>query len=134
MSPDCQILMLRAMKEVAFIPSTKSGWLVLGRLARIRARKMWQLKLRVKLLEVFGECCAITGCSIVELLDACHIQPFSESGNCLVENAILLRSDIHDLFDANLLAIDPQSKEIKIHAKITDPNYVCLNGIKLKTQ
>lgn len=77
--------------------------------------------------------CAVTQCSIQELLEAAHINPFSKSGNSgnITSNGILLRSDIHTLFDLGLLKITTDYKvEIADDLK-GDPIYKVLNGTKL---
>lgn len=65
-----------------------------------------QSKFREALLSAYGRTCAITGCSIVELLEAAHIQPHAQEANYRVTNGLLLRADIHTLFDLNLLSVD----------------------------
>lgn len=60
-----------------------------------------QKKLRLKLLYLYQGKCAITKCPIEETLHACHIMAHSLTGNNLSTNALLLRSDIHDLFDSD---------------------------------
>lgn len=66
------------------------------------------------------------------MLHACHISSFASSGNNISTNAILLRSDIHDLFDANLIAIRPDTKRIVVHSSLKGTLYFELNGQFLK--
>jgi len=49
--------------------------------------------------------CAITGESQSEVLDAVHIVPAVQGNYGLIGNAILLRTDLHRLFDARLINI-----------------------------
>lgn len=65
---------------------------------------------RKELLAAYGRKCAVTGCTIVELLEAAHIEPHRESANYHVTNGLLLRADIHTLYDLNLLTIDSKYK------------------------
>jgi hypothetical protein len=65
-----------------------------------------QAKFREGLLAAYGRTCAITGCKIVDLLEAAHIHPHSDEPNYSITNGLLLRADIHTLFDLNLLAVD----------------------------
>jgi hypothetical protein len=65
-----------------------------------------QPEFREKLLAAYERKCVVTGCEIVQLLEAAHIWPHSEEPNYSVTNGLLLRADIHTLFDVRLLAID----------------------------
>lgn len=92
-----------------------------------------QQKFRQNLIYAYEGKCAVTQCSIQELLEAAHINPFSKSGNSgnITSNGILLRSDIHTLFDLGLLKITTDYKvEIADDLK-GDPIYKVLNGTKL---
>ncbi|CAB5512442.1 hypothetical protein LMG26857_01732 [Achromobacter anxifer] len=69
-----------------------------------------QKKFRDNLLSAYQKTCAVTGCKVEDLLEAAHIRPHSEEPNYRTSNGLLLRADIHTLFDLGLLAIDPQKK------------------------
>jgi putative restriction endonuclease len=43
-------------------------------------------------------------------LDAAHIRPFADGGSHEASNGILLRRDIHSLFDAGYVTISPEMK------------------------
>lgn len=64
-----------------------------------------QAALRRKLLDQYG-CCAVSGECSREALEAAHLVDHGEGGSANVENAILLRADLHSLFDAGRLRID----------------------------
>ena len=49
--------------------------------------------------------CAITGERTLAVLEAAHIRPYAESGPQLVSNGLLLRSDLHALFDRGYVTI-----------------------------
>ena len=49
------------------------------------------------------ETCAVSGCEAVETLQAAHIAPYAAGGPSTAENGLLLRADLHLLFDAGLL-------------------------------
>lgn len=82
-----------------------------------------QQKLKLKLMNHYQGQCAVSGCGIEEVLNACHITPFAESFICLAEDAILLRADLHHLFDKKLLAIHPETFKIHISSKIRNSEY-----------
>lgn len=61
---------------------------------------------RGDLLDAYDKTCCITKCKVIELLEAAHIDPYSDGQNNSPTNGLLLRSDIHTLFDRFLLAVD----------------------------
>jgi hypothetical protein len=65
-----------------------------------------QAKFREGLLAAYHRTCAVTGCKVVDLLEAAHIRPHAEEPNYSITNGLLLRADIHTLFDIGLLAVD----------------------------
>lgn len=50
--------------------------------------------------------CAITGNKVEPVLQAAHIRPIAEEGQHRVDNGLLLRSDVHILFDRGYLGVD----------------------------
>jgi hypothetical protein len=82
-------------------------------LAAIWARH-GQPDFRDRLLQAYGSRCAITGCDVVDALDAAHITPYAEEHDYALTNGILLRADIHTLFDLFLLSVDPSSWTVRI--------------------
>lgn len=50
--------------------------------------------------------CAITGAKILLTLQAAHIRPVSNDGEHQVANGLLLRADVHMMFDNGLLGVD----------------------------
>ena len=81
--------------------------------AELRVRR-GQNKLRKNLLELYDGKCCITGFAVADALHACHLIPHAESGWNSSTNALLLRSDIHDLFDAQLIGIEPKTLKIRV--------------------
>ena len=83
------------------------------RLAETWCRK-GQAKFRREVLEYCGSACLISGCETLEVIEAAHIVPVSEGGYDVAGNGLPLRADLHRLFDAGLLRIDPKTWEVKI--------------------
>ncbi|MFF0172471.1 HNH endonuclease [Micromonospora profundi] len=75
------------------------------RLAEVTARQ-GQAEFRRKLIEAYGGECAITGCDVLEVLQAAHIDPYDGPATNRVTNGMLLRADLHNLFDEGLMWID----------------------------
>lgn len=63
-----------------------------------RAR-LGQGAFRVLVTEAYSRRCAITGERTLPVLEAAHIRPYAEEGPHLVANGVLLREDLHTLFD-----------------------------------
>ena len=82
-----------------------------------RAR-LGQGAFRILVTEAYQQRCAITGGRILPVLEASHIRPFAAEGPNRVSNGLLLRSDLHTLFDRGYLTVTPNfrievSKRIK---------------------
>lgn len=91
-------------------------------LSSIKVRR-GQPKFRKLLLEAFAGQCAVTGCAIEDVLEAAHIIPHTEKVNYSVSNGLLLRADVHTLFDLNLIKIN-QNGDIYWDKSINhDPSY-----------
>lgn len=87
--------------------------------SQINARR-GQNKFRQELLEAYNFKCAITGTSVIEILEAAHIYPYKGGNTNNVTNGILLRADIHTLFDLGLISINPITFEIEISPKLKE--------------
>lgn len=99
----------------------------------VRQRK-GQKKFRDKLLSLYESQCAVSRCNVLEVLHACHINSHSISGINLSTNGLILRSDIHDLFDQNLIAIDPVDFTINVSTSLIQTEYYKYHGKILKSR
>lgn len=86
---------------------------------------------RRKLIEAYDGRCAVTGCSIQVLLEAAHITPYAGSWHTRAQHGLLLKTDIHTLFDRGLLWIDDELK-IRISEQLTGAEYAELDGRYLR--
>lgn len=86
---------------------------------------------RNKLIDKYGSQCLITGCSELTVLEAAHIHPYKGDNDNHPGNGLLLRSDMHLLFDQNLIGIEPESLKIIISKVVKDSNYRVLSGCTL---
>jgi predicted restriction endonuclease len=66
----------------------------------------------------------------LDVLEAAHLIPFAtgEPKRDTLENGILLRADIHTLFDRGLMAIDPDTRELWMSDKLVDDAYRSLGA------
>lgn len=98
-----------------YVPGEADPSLLVER--QIRARR-GQHTFREALRARFGDRCLVTGCSVVAILEAAHISPFRSEADNHVKNGVLLRADIHTLFDLDLLGIDPWNDQVAVHDSI----------------
>jgi hypothetical protein len=89
-----------------------------------------QPEFRQALFAAFGGRCCITGCNIHGVLEAAHIVPHSMETNYSVTNGLLLRSDIHTLYDLNLIGINAEGK-VSISPSLIGSEYDKYHGAKV---
>ncbi|HPW17812.1 MAG TPA: HNH endonuclease [Candidatus Aminicenantes bacterium] len=77
-----------------------------GKETTIRPR-LGQGAFRVLVTDAYQRACAITEEHSLPVLEAAHIKPYIESGPHAVNNGLLLRSDLHRLFDRGYITITP---------------------------
>lgn len=76
------------------------------------ARRQGQGAFRRALMRAYRGQCAVTGCAIEPLLEAAHIHPYLGPKTNHISNGILLRADIHTLFDLGLISFDGRNRVI----------------------
>ena len=62
---------------------------------------------RVLVTDIYGRRCAVTQERTLPALEAAHIRPYGNGGEHEAQNGILLRRDIHSLFDAGYVTVTP---------------------------
>ncbi len=85
------------------------------RLTRVR---VGQTAFKALVQEAYGRRCAVTGSKIIPVLQAAHIRPVTDHGENRVDNGLLLRSDVHSMFDRGYLAVHPQKKTLLVSSKL----------------
>lgn len=93
-------------------------------------RREGQSEFRVGLIGIYSNKCCVTGENTPELLEAAHIQPYLTPESNHLQNGLLLRTDIHKLFDNGLLWIDHEYR-VQVSSYIDSPYYKSLNGKKI---
>jgi len=96
------------------------------------AIRQGQNKFREKLIDAYQGRCAVTGIRVLATLQAAHIAPYNGPKTNTVQNGILLRADIHNLFDLGLLQIDPKAMRLSISDELSSTPFNKLNGRKLR--
>lgn len=74
---------------------------------RLVPQRLGQRAFHAVVLDAYHRRCAITGDKILPVLQAAHIRPLPAGGQHRLDNALLLRSDIHTLYDHGYLGVDP---------------------------
>lgn len=102
-------------------------------MAKRKARRD-QSRFRLNLMELYDSACAISGECVGEVLEAAHIVSHSEAGLNHTSNGLLLRSDLHKLFDSSLIAVDPKSLNIVVSPQLSESGYHIYSGKKLRSR
>jgi hypothetical protein len=114
---------------LAYVPPTKSA----KKHAQMVRERPGQAAFRRDLKGAYGNRCCITGCTVAEALEGAHIDPYIAPKSNHVKNGLLLRRDVHALFDKDLVAIEPRTKVICVAKQVRGKsNYGWLHGAKLR--
>lgn len=98
------------------------------RTTTVRAR-IGQPTFRRQLLDTFGENCAFTGPAPAPALEAAHLYSYATKGKHHRNGGLLLRRDLHRLFDLGLIAVDPSSQTLDVASDLAAfPDYSHLQG------
>jgi hypothetical protein len=98
----------------------------------LRVLRRGQPAFRRNLLTAYDRKCCISGWAPENVLEAAHIEEHSVSGLNSVGNGLLLRSDLHALFDDGLLRIDPERLVVVLAHELEGTPYWELNGQRLR--
>lgn len=75
---------------------------------RLAPYRLGQQAFKAVVLDAYHEHCAITGTHIPPVLQAAHVRPVTAGGEHRLDNGLLLRSDVHTMFDRGYLSVDPR--------------------------
>lgn len=75
---------------------------------------------RVLVKEAYSRKCAITGERTLPVLEAAHIKPYSVVMRHEVSNGLLLRADLHKLFDEGYITVDPHDRRVVVSKRIKE--------------
>ena len=89
-----------------------------GKKIEIRSR-IGQGAFRAMVTDAWSRRCGITGEKTLPVLEAAHIKPYSLSGPNLTSNGLLLRSDMHILFDKGYITITDKNR-IEVSGRIRE--------------
>ncbi|MGX7823574.1 HNH endonuclease [Actinokineospora sp. 24-640] len=102
------------------------------RTAVVRVR-IGQGAFRNDLLAKYGDACAFTGPTPRDALDAAHLYSYAADGRHQEEGGLLMRRDIHRLFDVGHIAVHPEKCTVDVTDLVRDyPLYGPMHGTKFK--
>lgn len=86
---------------------------------------------RQGLLSAYHYRCAISNCDAVPALEAAHISPYLGAQSNVTRNGLLLRADLHTLFDLNLIAIEPTTLIVQLSKSLMRTSYASFHMMPL---
>ena len=98
--------------------------------------RLGQGAFRVLVTDIYGRRCAVTQERTLPALEAAHIRPYSDGGEHEARNGLLLRRDIHSLFDAGYVTVTPDLN-FEVSRRIREEfdngrHYYALHGKRIK--
>jgi putative restriction endonuclease len=103
---DLLYLLLGAAIEIDFSEPWHRPGPVFGD-PRLAPYRLGQRSFQAVVLDAYHRRCAISGTHIPPVLQAAHIRPVTSGGEHRLDNGLLLRSDVHTLFDRGYVGVDP---------------------------
>jgi putative restriction endonuclease len=102
-------------------PEVPAGlWRRAGAIWRARKPRLGQGALRIVVTDAYARACAVSGG--LPALDAARIRPYASGGSHEASNGLLLRRDIHSVFDAGYVTIDEKLRFVVSDRVRTDFN------------
>lgn len=97
--------------------------------------RLGQGAFRVLVTDLYHRRCAVTQERTLPALEAAHIRPYGEGGAHEAQNGLLLRRDIHSLFDAGYVTVTPDLR-FEVSRRIREEfdngkHYYALHGQKI---
>lgn len=116
----------RYFKKLGFTTEIPSGnYSTLNKKEKIRRKVLCEIlarpqqaKFREEVLNLWGRKCVISDCPCEVALEAAHIVPVGKNGTDNSDNGFPLRADLHQLFDAGHLSINPKTLSVKIDLEV----------------
>jgi hypothetical protein len=102
--------------------------LMLDFAARCLRGRRGRRDLREMLCRLNGVRCVFTGTRLKDLLEVAYIAPYPSGELHSTDNALLMRSDLHTLWDLNLIGVEPTTRCISIARRLEETTYARLAG------
>jgi putative restriction endonuclease len=103
---------------------------------RVVKPRLGQATFRIAVLDAYGRGCAVTEEHSLPALEASHIRPYAQDGPHEIRNGLLLRADIHRLFDTGYATVTPGLR-LEISARLREEyhngrSYYPLQGARVQ--
>ena len=140
-SGEGQLLWDRVMEATAGLQPTQHGITDVPTPAYgnpiLVAPRLGQGAFRVMVTDAYERRCVVTGEKTLPVLEAAHIKPYNLVGRHEISNGLLLRSDLHTLFDLGYLTVSPADLRVNVSRRIHDEfengrEYYALDGRQLR--
>lgn len=92
------------------------------------ARRQGQAAFRRDLFDAYDGACAISGTRVPDVLQAAHLTPYNGPNTNHVTNGMLLRADLHTLYDLKLITINPDTMTVEVAAHLLETEYGAFDG------
>lgn len=102
------------------------------RILRSIAQRRGQKRFREDLIAAYQGRCAISGSAVRDVLEAAHIYPYRGADTNKVDNGLLLRADLHTLFDCGLIAVDVSTMTVLVSPRLQESEYTAFHGSRLR--
>lgn len=95
--------------------------------------RLGQGSFRAMVTDAYRGRCAVTSERTLPALEASHIRPYAAGGEHALPNGLLLRSDLHRLFDRGYVTVDPEGMRLVVSGRIREEfsngrDYYALHG------
>lgn len=92
-----------------------------------------QGQFREALIERYKGRCTVSKCPVPEALEAAHVMPHTGDPKWdHPDNGLLLRRDLHSMFDEMLWSIDPKSNKLRVAERLKKTSYGKIDGREIK--
>ena len=94
--------------------------------------RVGQRAFRFALAKKYGNVCAFSGPQPSSVLEAAHLYSYATNGEHDESGGLLLRRDLHRLFDLGLICVNPTTTTLDVHSDLSQfPQYTSLSGAAL---
>ncbi len=96
--------------------------------AAFKRERPGQSKFRSDLKRNDGGRCCISQCGVSEALEGAHIDSYRSPASNHLCNGLLLRRDLHALFDWHLISVDPETRQVAVAKRLHGTEYEEFHG------
>ena len=96
--------------------------------AALKRERPGQSQFRNALKGIYGGRCCISLCGVSEALEGAHIDSYRSPASNHLCNGLLLRRDLHALFDRHLISVDPQTRQVAVAKRLHGTEYEHFHG------